>query len=170
MHTTAQKEQFSLAYVHAIASAAGFALKSFSVDNDSTDIGIAARGLVGKVRSPQLDLQLKCTHTDDGSGGEFSFQIKRKNYDDLRHTEYHVPRLLVVLRVPPDVDNWLDHSQERLLVRHCAYWGSLYGAPALADPNQERVTVKISRAKLFNVDGLRDIIRCIGARENLNAG
>lgn len=41
MHISQQQEQFSRAYVHAIASVAGFTLYIPQVDDDSVDLGIA---------------------------------------------------------------------------------------------------------------------------------
>ncbi len=61
MYITERKQQFSIAYVRAIVSVAGFVVYEYAVDDDSIDIGIAAKGLMGTVRSPKLDIQLKCT-------------------------------------------------------------------------------------------------------------
>ncbi len=41
MHISQQQEQFSRAYVHAIASVAGFTIYTPQVDDDSVDLGIA---------------------------------------------------------------------------------------------------------------------------------
>lgn len=56
-----KKQEFSKAYVKAIAAAAGYATQELSVDDDSVDLGLAARGGGGTIKSPRLDLQLKCT-------------------------------------------------------------------------------------------------------------
>jgi len=64
MSENEQKQQFSFAYVHAIASRAGFACERPGVDDDSVDLTIAARGWVHQqaiLRSPRLELQLKAT-------------------------------------------------------------------------------------------------------------
>lgn len=166
MHATAQKEQFSLAYVHAVASTAGFALVHYAVDDDSIDVGITAKGLIGNVRSPQLNLQLKCTATDSGSGNAIHLPIKRKNYEDLRHTDYHVQRLLVVVRVPKLDTDWITHSQKQMTLKHCAFWRSLHGEPPLVN-DQQTVTVSVPRHNVFNVAGLREIVRRIGDGEAL---
>ncbi len=54
------KEQFSHAYVKAVAAVAGFAWYKPSVDDDSIDLGLAQRGGGGTTRSPRLEIQLKC--------------------------------------------------------------------------------------------------------------
>ena len=55
-----QKEQFSDAFIRAVAAAAGYAVSKPSVDDDSIDWQIAATGGKGTTRSPRLELQLKC--------------------------------------------------------------------------------------------------------------
>ena len=74
-------EEFSLAYVHAVAAAAGFGLEHRRIDVDSVDVSIQD---YGSVRS-QIDIQSKCTALDEfGSGETIPFRLKAKNYDDLR--------------------------------------------------------------------------------------
>lgn len=61
MHITHRQEAFSLAYVRAVAATAGFRVQDGTQpDDDSVDLTIAARGPGGTVRSPKVDLQLKC--------------------------------------------------------------------------------------------------------------
>jgi cytochrome oxidase assembly protein ShyY1 len=63
MDENEQKQQLSVAYLHAVASAAGFACQEPGVDDDSVDRTLVARGWVHEqsfVRSPKIDVQLKC--------------------------------------------------------------------------------------------------------------
>jgi hypothetical protein len=83
MHLEMRKEQFSKAYVQAIAATAGFSWSVRSVDDDSIDVALHRTGGQGTVRSPQLDLQLKCTAGELPTTTDFSFSVKLKNYDDL---------------------------------------------------------------------------------------
>ena len=71
MDLNQQKEQFSRAYVQAVAAAAGFATYIPDVDDDSIDMGIAAGGKESR-RRPRLELQLKCT-----AGKSFSWLAGR---------------------------------------------------------------------------------------------
>jgi hypothetical protein len=102
---TAQKEQFRRAYVQAGAAAAGFAWSSPSVDDDSVDVTLAARSGSGTVRSPKLDLQLKCHAHAEFTQPSFIFPLKVKNYDELRDTAVMVPRLLPVSIWTKDADD-----------------------------------------------------------------
>ncbi|MCL6543278.1 MAG: DUF4365 domain-containing protein [Roseiflexus sp.] len=44
MNLSRQKEQFSIAWVRAVVSVAGYAVYHPEVDDDSVDLGIAVRG------------------------------------------------------------------------------------------------------------------------------
>lgn len=61
LHLSHQQEAFSRAYVRAVAAAAGFRVQDGpEPDDDSIDITISARGPGSTLRSPKVDLQLKC--------------------------------------------------------------------------------------------------------------
>lgn len=75
-----QKEQFSIAYVRAVASVAAAKVSRVEVDDDSVDVTLERSGGC----APRLDLQLKCTGVDDHPAGVVTFPLKLKNYDDLR--------------------------------------------------------------------------------------
>src|SRR5438045_2674409 len=111
MDENEQKQQLSIAYLHAVASAAGFACQVPGVDDDSVDRTIVARGWVHKksiLRSPKIDVQLKSVTGDALKERKtyFKFRLNKKNYDDLRNRAM-VPRLLVVLLLPRDQRLWI---------------------------------------------------------------
>jgi Domain of unknown function (DUF4365) len=157
-----QKEQFSVAYAHAIAAVAQLAVSKPSVDDDSIDITFSRRRGAAQVRSPKLDAQLKCVSLDAFKGPEFSYALKIKNYDELRPTDLLVPRILVVVVVPDDIPgNWLIHSEQSLALHRCGYWASLRGQPRTT--NTATVSVRISRANGFSSQALVDMMDRIGA-------
>jgi hypothetical protein len=77
-----RKEQFSKAYLRAVSSVAGFRLSEPSVDDDSVDWTVSGRGSYKVLRSPKLDVQLKCTERWTSRNGYFSFPLEVKNYND----------------------------------------------------------------------------------------
>jgi hypothetical protein len=161
MYLTQCQEAFSLAYVRAVAATAGFRVQDGAQpDDDSVDLTIAARGPGGTVRSPKLDLQLKCQRGRPANAPTWPYDLKAKNYEDLRHTDLQVPRILVVVAVPDDVTTWLDQDEERMLMRHCGWWMSLRGMPASA--NEATVRVQVPRAQRFDVAGLTAIMDQLG--------
>ncbi len=106
MDVNQQKEQFSRAYVRAVVATAGYTLAQPEVDEDSIDLTVYARGGNGPIRSPKLDMQLKCTD-DERRQDPIPFRLKRKNYVDLQGDDFTTSRILVVVFVPPDVASWL---------------------------------------------------------------
>ncbi len=156
MDVNRQKEEFSHAYVRAVASAAGFAVARPEVDDDSVDLILAAAGGGGTFRSPRIELQLKCTAGGNGSAEDLSFPLKIKNYEDLRAPNVLVPRLLVLVCVPEKPEDWLSQTQEQLVLRRCGYWLSLRGAPET--DNVAAVTVRLPRAQVFSIDALRALM------------
>ncbi len=162
MDLSQQQRLFSEAYVKAVAATAGYCTYQPSVDDDSVDLGIAARGPCKTVRSPRVELQIKSLLVADGpASDDWSFyELKLKNYNDLRHTDFLVPRILVVVRVPRDVQDWLQQTPATLMLRHCGYWVSLRGKPD--SPNTTKVAVHMRAAQLFSVPQLRDMMGRIG--------
>lgn len=155
MTLESQKEEFSRAYVQAVVACAGLSWGKPSVDDDSIDMTVSARGS-GRLK---LDLQLKCTATPS-----FSFPLKVKNYNDLAEANTMVPRLLVVLFVPEAVSDWLAESTEQLAMRRCAYWLNLQGRASTV--NSSTVTVELDPSQVFSVAQLTAIFKRVstGAR------
>jgi len=166
MDINQQKEQFSLAYLHVVATAAGFKLSDPRVDDESVDVMVGQSGGEGTVRSPLLAVQLKCTERDVLREDGVHFQLKRKNYDDLRDPDVMVPRILVVMLVPEDTSEWLnDVPEEKLCLRRCAWWMPLVGEDERL--GVESPSVVLPRQNLFNPDSLRMIMGKVGNKEQL---
>ena len=165
MHINQRKEQFSRAYVHAVASVAGYALYEPYVDDDSIDCGIAARGDAGTFFSPRVELQLKSSSRDIVKKGRIIYPLGIKNYNDLRVENVLVPRILVVVIVPKDIDYWLIQTEEEMCFKHCGYWHSLCG---MGEAKSTRtINVSLLRDRQFTVDALRGIMGRIGRGEAL---
>ena len=160
MDINQRKEQYSIAYVRAIASVAGFTVEVRSVDIDSIDLAIIADSEYLLYVSPSLEVQLKCTARDVLREHDLHFPLPKRNYDGLRRTNQFTPRILVVLVVPEKLNDWTVPSEEHLLLRHCAYWYSLYGQPER--PNTATVTVRIPRQQIFDVESLQKLLQSIG--------
>lgn len=165
MHLSQQKEQFSGAYLRAVASAAGYTLYKPEVDDDSIDWGIAARGAEGTPRRPHLEMQLKCSARDILHETHVHFPLEVKNYNDLRDPEVWVPRILMVVLVPDQTADWLQQTETEMVMRHCGYWVSLCGEPATT--NTETITVRLPREQLLTPDALRQMMQKVNDGETL---
>lgn len=159
-----QKEQFSFAYVRAVAAAAQIAVSEPAVDDDSIDLMFQQRCSGAIVRSPRLEAQVKCTEAAPVHPAHIAYPLKLKNYDELRPLDILVPRILIVVLVPDDLGDWLSHSEQELAMRRCGYWFSLRGA--LATANTANVTVHLPRVNQFTVAQLRGIMQRIGDGRN----
>lgn len=155
-----QKEQFSFAYVRAVAAVAQIAVSEPTVDDDSVDLLFQRRGGGGIVRSPRVEAQVKCTGAASVTAAHVAFPLKIKNYDELRPTDVLVPRILIVVTVPDNLGDWLNHSEQELAMRRCGYWLSLRGEPATT--NTTSVTVQLARANQFTVAELGGLMQRIG--------
>src|SRR5207249_10535567 len=121
-----QKEQFSRAYVRAVAAAAAVNVYQPEVDDDSVDIGFCTRMVQDRVQRPRLEVQLKCTAAADEADDVYRFPLKVKNYNELRGDDI-VPRVLILVTVPADVAAWLTVTAAQMVLRKSALWGSLSG-------------------------------------------
>lgn len=151
-----QKEEFSNAFIQAAAAVAGFSLSKPVPDDDSIDWCLHDRGGRGTIRSPRLELQLKCTGSPDFSEEALRFPLEVGNYNDLVPTNVMVPRILVVVTVPNAIGDWLVLDEAGLLLRSCAYWVSLRGWPPSA--NDFSVTVRLPRTQRFDGAALAAIM------------
>lgn len=154
-----RKEQFSHAWVRAIASVAGFSVSQPSVDDDSIDIAFAENSLGGTHRAPRIEAQLKCTSEAVVKNDSMQFQLKIKNYNDLRSDAVMVPRILIVIRVPENLDESLRQSHDELVLKYCGHWLSLRGfAPS---ENDTGVTVQVPLMNKFDVRILQNMMRSV---------
>jgi hypothetical protein len=161
MDLSQRKELFSNAYLRAVAAVAGFALAKPEVDDDSIDWIIAARGAGSLLRRPRVEVQLKCTAQDLRQEEHLHFPLDIKNYNDLRETNLLVPRILIVVLVPEQLEDWLIQSETEMALRHCGYWVSLRGRAATS--NRETVTVLVPRSQMLTPEALRGILERIGS-------
>ena len=74
-----------------------------------------------------------------------------------------MPKLLIVLRLPNELGEWLDVDWERMIVRPSAYWASLAGKPLTS--NATTVSVKMPRSQTLTVDQLRDLMERVSRQE-----
>lgn len=150
------QEQFSKAFVLAVAALAGCSAAEPEPDVDDIDWTLSCRLAP---RRPKLDLQVKSWTQNGGTPDTLHYPLKRKSYDGLILTNLLIPRFLILVVVPPTPESWLSVSPEQLVLRRCAYWCSLAGLPE--SENESSVTVHVPRANLFDVAALTRLMRVI---------
>ena len=155
-----QMEQFSLAYIRAIASQAGYRIGTADPDWDSVDgILIADWG-----RRPRIEFQAKSTRQDIMRDDHLRFRLDMDNYNQLRMNAT-IPRILIVLRMPDEKHQWINQTEDELCLRHCAYWVSLLGHPAV--PNTTNITVRLPLSNVFSGPQLHALMHKVERGEAL---
>ncbi|MDR2410734.1 MAG: DUF4365 domain-containing protein [Bacteroidales bacterium] len=154
MFKTSKQEQFSIAYIKALAAPLGFNPGKFDVDNDSVDISFTAQyDINSKIRSPEINIQLKCTQLTFSEDNLLHYPLPIKNYTDLQGSNLSNPRYLVVLCVPSDENDWLSIDESEMILRYSAYWFSLRYEPETK--NTKTVTIKIPKNQLLNKESFK---------------
>ena len=155
--------ELSYAYLHAVATKAGFSCeyRNRHLDGAGVDATITEDGRkLGDdsiLTSFAVDVQLKATYRElTEQDGRISYSLTIPHYDKLRIEEVAAPRILLVLRLPPNPEEWLQISEDALVAKRCAYWVSLRGA--LASPNDKNQTVYIPRVNLLTPQGLTNLM------------
>ena len=133
--------------------AVGYTTSKPNIDRDSIDLQIHAGG----DRRPALDLQLKATTIfPENQEDSLPFRLSIKNYNDLRG-ETQTPRLLVIVDLPEDNEQWMSVTDQELRLRRRAFWLSLqhgYGE----EVNNKTVTIRIPTQNVLNVETLQDLM------------
>ncbi|MBR8836916.1 MAG: DUF4365 domain-containing protein [Stigonema ocellatum SAG 48.90 = DSM 106950] len=166
MYITTQKEEFSYAYINALASAAGYSFQIAPRPLDFVGVDVTITGLMvpGSRRRTRLDLQVKCTSQKLLDHDFVRFPLEIKNYDELRNDNPDDdPLLLVVVLVPDSKEDWLQQSETELCLKRCAYWVSIRGQPQTE--NQTTVTVYLPRQNIFSVKALKAMMQQIARGE-----
>jgi hypothetical protein len=164
------KENLSFSYVHAVASRLGFSCQKDDSDEDGVDLKIKAQGdVVSNPLSPypEINVQLKSTTVNQVGirNGNIFYALDVKNYNELI-METAVKRILILYLLPEDEQTWLEHTNDCLINRKCAYWKSFVGE--ISSDNVSTKTVDIPLCNVFSPDNLLEIMKKISMKEALN--
>ncbi len=110
-------------------------------------------------------MHLKSTTRAHLRQGQLYYDLDVKNYNDLRAPAPMCPRLLVVLVLPEQGEEWLHQTAEELVLRRCAYW--LWLGRAEATTATTTLRVQIPLGQVFSVGGLQDMVARLGRGEPL---
>ncbi len=150
-----RQEALCRAYVRAIAARAG--LICGTTENDlGFDLflrSVEAHGHQLWDSGPQLDVQLKSTARAAVREDAVAYDLEVRAYNILRQQNAARPRILVVLVLPEDENDWSSQTEDALILRRCAYWMSLRGAVATA--SQTTCRVAIPRGNVFSVESVQ---------------
>ena len=164
------KEALSIAYIQAICGMAG-CLYSTDAKDYWFDITIkdVVKGQDGKCcpSGYNLDIQVKATTDYEINDGHVKYRLRNKNYNDLADSNPGTPRILVVLILPENKNDWLLQNIESLALKKCAYWMCLKGQ-GIRQNADSSTTIKIPLSNIFSVSKLCEIISLIKNGGDLN--
>jgi|SRR5947209_17122117 len=147
-------EAYSRAYAHAVAAAAGVAIGSITPDINGLDIHFLSPD-DGDDAGSSSHVQLKSTGDTLADSTEEAnckvYRLRVVDYDRLRKPT-RVPRLLVVLEVPRDAEDWLHCDREFLRMNASARWVSLRDAGPTDYAN--KVPIRLPIANVFTPEAL----------------
>lgn len=163
------ESELSYAYLHAVASQAGMSCRDGNRHEDNNGIDAQLTGWLTFVDANTLTevdikIQLKATIAEpDDDGTNFSYRLAGANrYNDLRSETISVARILVVLFLPRNAAEWLNHAPEQLVLRRCAYWQSLRGAPQIT---ADSAVIKFPKMQQFSPEGLTQLAARLARRD-----
>jgi hypothetical protein len=157
------KMLFSEAHVQAVCAAAGYAFEVDRIDLHSVDGTIKGRhGLA------RLDAQIKCTSSLAPAASYIAYPLDVNNYNDLADPVSTRPIILILVLAPRLISDWINQSEEEMLMRKCAYWAWLQGEPS--SNNRSSRTIHIQRTQVFTVERVAQFMNNLVAQNELTEG
>ena len=165
------KEALSRAYVQAICGMSGY---NYSTDCKDYGFDFTIKGIIQRLSGKHcpsglnLDIQIKATKNFEINDTHVKYQLKNKNYNDLaQNMNGGTKRILIVLLLPENKQEWLSQDVDSLIIKKCAYWLCLEGMP-LKENEESATTIQIPKQHIFSVDNLNIIMAQIQSRGDLN--
>lgn len=162
---TEMMESFQEAYVRGVAAAAGCVVYGKPEIDEGVDIVLTHRAdvhLIGD-KTAHLEIQMKSSADGPIENGEYiTATLRRSRFDDFRAENITVNKIVVILHMPEDQEEWVTLGDTALSLHHRAYWVNLQGLPAIADPEQKSITVRAPTSQYFDDVALCRMMQRIG--------
>jgi len=159
---TEMKQQFSLAFVQMVASAAGCSVKEHKTDYDGVDITIVSSMDYIKHFGPQIELQVKCTSQQRlRTPTTMKWKLEADRFRKLTNPKSYLPRFIGVLLVPAGPSSWLSQDEGQLLTKSRLYWERASELGTIEDGRDSKI-VHLPRSNILNVAQLQDIMKTVG--------
>lgn len=158
---TEQMESLQRGYIHAVAAAAGCIVGNLESD-DGLDALLKHRSQHHNgSRDKFLQVQLKATHQigPNPANGRVGAVFKNERFDLFAEPDPEVHKIVVIMILPTDVDDWLIASHQDMRIHHCAYWTNIAGMKATG---QEKTVVNAPTDQMFDDRALCAIMQRIG--------
>ncbi len=160
------ESELSYAYLHAVASKAGLSCKveNRHGDNYGVDAQIDYRAPIENSYRTDVSLriQLKATFNKGAeTDTHIAYSFKGiEPYDRMRKEKGEPHRILVVLFLHSEQEDWLRVTHEELVLKNAAYWVCLYGAEET--DNMVSKTIYLPKANLLTPESIVTLCQDIG--------
>lgn len=153
-------ERLSRAYVQAVASRAGYNVRTdeldYGVDGTFKEVGVV--GTRHFDSGYALDFQLKATCDWTLEDAAVVYDLEAKTYNDFirrNGNEGSTPFVLMVLCLPQEPRDWCDFTEEQLLLKKCTYWFRPEGDPT---NNTQTIRIRIPRDQLATPEAIQALL------------
>ncbi|GAA0315806.1 DUF4365 domain-containing protein [Kineococcus aurantiacus] len=149
------------ALIQVMACAAGLTWSKKHLDVDGTDLSVHYPGRAPNGRRhAQIDMQIKSDSAPSIVDESISYSLPARNYDDLvgePGIEFPVPRILVVVKTPKNIEEYMVLRQENYELNHLAYWVSLMNEEPVADSAKYR-TAHVPLSNPLSAETLQNLV------------
>lgn len=157
------KEGLSVAYIHAVATRAGFSCSArpvdYGIDGSINEIQVRATDGRRYETGFGIDYQAKASENCLIGSAHVQYDLEVKTHIDLVEPTRGRPLILILMALPKDPAKWLQLSHRRLLLRRCAWWIHLRGQTPSG--NKQTVRVSIPRTNVFDVATLTNMMHVV---------
>jgi hypothetical protein len=157
------EEGLSRAYVQIIAARAGISIGSphldYGIDGTFSKIQIINKRRIES--GFKLDYQLKASISWELSDNHVIYDIEAKTYNDIIYRSREdraVPVILILMCLPKNSVEWLENSEDHLLLRKCCYWTIFTGD---FTDNFQSVRIRIPREQILTPGSLISLLESV---------
>jgi hypothetical protein len=155
------KERLSVSYVMAVAAKAGVVCRLTTHPEYGTDAHLVQvrRLCNGKYSDTGyiINCQIKATTTSQISGENVVYDMDVNDYNKLAEWEGGTC-ILVLFCLPQNSEDWLNLSEEELVLKRCCYWKRITDPPSSNDRSQR---VFIPRSQILTPQTIVDLLDAI---------
>lgn len=168
--TPHRQEQLSRAYINAVVAHAGHIFQPASELDYGVDGCVKQIKIFNNRRCESgysFDVQLKATTAWEIDNDYIVYDLEAKTYNDLAH-RFLEPRateiVLAVLCLPENEAEWLEISQNKLVLKKCCYWCQLKEGPT---ENQSSKRIRIPLCNILSPESIKQILNKVEKGETL---
>ncbi|NJL84454.1 MAG: DUF4365 domain-containing protein [Chloroflexaceae bacterium] len=157
------EEEISRVHIQVIAAQAGVNIdypnRDYGIDGTFQPIAVLDKRYVAA--GYPLDFLLKASTQSNARSEVIVYDLEVKTYNDLVQRRLRTgatPCILVLKVLPLDQHQWLETSEEGLLIRCACYWEYLEGKPSA---NLKTVRIAIPRTQQLTPASLSNLLNLI---------